>query len=117
MRFIWFISGGFVLLLAVIGIFLPLLPTVPFLLLAAFCFAKSSERAHQWLINHKSLGPPIKDWQESGAIQLSAKRMATVFIVLAFSISLILGVSPMILGIQAAVLGCVLVFIWSRPNA
>ena len=116
MKTIWFICGCLTVVLAVIGIFLPLLPTVPFLLLSAFCFARSSERAHTWLLNHPKLGPPIQDWQKSGAIRLSAKRMATICVIAAFGVSILLGLRWQILLIQAITLSCVMVFIWTRPS-
>jgi uncharacterized membrane protein YbaN (DUF454 family) len=103
--------------LGLIGVVLPLIPTVPFMLLAAFCFARSSERLHGWLLAHPSFGPPILDWQERGAISLQGKRIATLSIGLVFTISLALGLRWQILGIQAVTLCCVLIFIWSRPNA
>lgn len=116
MRYVWASLGLLCLLLGMVGIVLPLLPTVPFLLLAAFLFARSSERLHNWLLSHPRLGPPIEDWQARGAISPSAKRLATISIVLVFGISLALGLRPMIIGIQAATLGCVLLFIWTRPS-
>lgn len=116
MRFLWAICGLICLALALVGIVLPLLPTVPFLLLAAFFFARSSDRLHGWLLSHPKLGPPIEDWQSRGAINPAAKRIATISIVLVFGVSLILGLKPLILGIQGVVLGCVLLFIWTRPN-
>lgn len=116
MRFVWASLGLLSLLLGVVGIVLPLLPTVPFLLLAAFFFGRSSERLHNWLLSHPKLGPPIEDWQSRGAINPSAKRLATISIVVVFGISLAIGLRPLILGIQAVTLGCVLVFIWTRPS-
>lgn len=116
MRFIWAGLGLLCLLLGVVGIVLPLLPTVPFLLLAAFLFARSSERLHNWLLSHPRLGPPIEDWQSRGAINPAAKRLATISIVVVFGISLAMGLRPLILGIQAATLSCVLIFIWTRPS-
>ena len=116
MRFLWAFLGLLCLALATLGILLPLLPTVPFLLLAAFFFARSSERLHNWLLSHPQLGPPIDDWQSRGAINPTAKRIATLSIVLVFGVSLALGLRPMLLVIQALVLGCVLLFIWTRPN-
>lgn len=116
MRIIWFIGGASTLGLAVLGIILPLLPTVPFLLLSAFCFANSSERAHDWLVNHPRLGPPIQDWRRSGSINPRAKRLATLCIGATFGISLLLGVGMKVLIIQAVVLSCVLLFIWTRPD-
>ena len=116
MRSLWFIAGTLSLFIGIVGIVVPLLPTVPLLLLAAFCFGKSSQRAHDWLVNHKTLGPPIEDWRRSGAINKRAKRSATIAIALAFSISLLMGVPLKYLMIQAAVLCMVLTFIWTRPN-
>jgi uncharacterized membrane protein YbaN (DUF454 family) len=59
--------------LGVAGIFLPLLPTTPFLLLAAFLYAKSSDRLYAWLINHRTLGHYIRDFREEKAIPLRVK--------------------------------------------
>lgn len=117
MRIIWAVFGLISVGLGLIGVFLPLLPTVPFMLLAAFCFARSSERLHHWLITHKTLGPPILEWQERGAINPRAKRYATLSIAFVFGISLIIGLRWQILAIQAITLSCVLIFLWSRPNA
>ena len=116
MRAIWFIGGVIALGLALIGIPVPGLPTVPFLLLAAFCFARSSDRVHEWLITHPRLGPPISDWQSSGAIRPPAKVAATLAIAASFGISLWLALPLLGLIAQAAVLLCVLLFIWTRPN-
>ena len=115
-RAAWFSFGILALVLGLIGIVLPLLPTVPFLLLAAFCFAKSSDRWHDWLVDHPKLGPPIRDWRESGAINRKAKRLATLSVIAAFGISVLLGVAAYALTIQAVVLTCVMIFIWSRPE-
>ncbi|MGR3712821.1 MAG: YbaN family protein [Shimia sp.] len=117
MRIIWLIFGLISLGLGLIGVVLPLLPTVPFMLLAAFCFARSSDRMHNWLLTHKVFGPMIEDWNRSGAISPTAKKAATLSIVLVFGISLILDVKTTVLVIQAVVLSAVLFFIWSRPNA
>lgn len=117
MRLIWSIVGLIALSLGAVGIVLPLLPTVPFLLLAAFCFARSSDRLHDWLISHPTLGPPIEDWNQHGAIRPFAKRLATLSIAAAFGLSLLLGVKTTVLLIQAVVLSMVLLFIWSRPSS
>ena len=117
MRIIWAILGLISVGLGLIGVFLPLLPTVPFMLLAAFFFARSSERLHGWLISHPTFGPSIVDWQERGAIGAKAKRIATLSIVVVFGISLIMGLKTTILVIQAITLSAVLTFIWTRPNS
>ncbi len=102
--------------LAMIGVVLPLLPTVPFLLLAAFCFARSSERLHDWLLSHQIFGPMIVDWNTSGAIRPAAKKAATLSVTAVFGMSLALGLASHILIVQAVTLGAVLIFIWTRPS-
>lgn len=117
MHFFWMSAGLTSLGLGLIGIFLPLLPTVPFLLLAAFCFARSSERLHRWLVTHPVLGPPIQDWERSGAISMRGKQMATVSMLAVFGLSVGLELRPAILAVQAAVLCATSLFIWTRPSA
>ncbi|WP_039018418.1 YbaN family protein [Halocynthiibacter namhaensis] len=117
MRALWLIAGLMSFTLGLVGAFLPLLPTVPLMLLATFCFSKSSERLHSWLINHPRFGPAISDWNDHGAISPLAKKLATISIAAAFTVSLILGVKTFVIVIQAIVLGGVLVFIWTRPNS
>lgn len=116
MRTLWLIGGLLSFTLGLIGAFLPLLPTVPLMLLATFCFSKSSERLHNWLINHPRFGPAIADWNDHGSISLLAKKMATISIAAAFLLSVFLGVKTVVIIIQALVLSGVLIFIWSRPN-
>jgi uncharacterized membrane protein YbaN (DUF454 family) len=69
--------------LAVLGIFLPVLPTTPFLLLAIACFARSSERLHTWLLSNKTLGPIIRNWEESKSIPRKAKVYVLILIAIA----------------------------------
>ena len=116
MQYIWAILGLICVGLAMVGVVLPLLPTVPFLLLAAFFFARSSSRLHNWLITHPSFGPLIVDWQSSGAIRPGAKKAATVSIAAVFGLSLLLALPSHVLIIQAVVLSAVMIFIWTRPN-
>jgi uncharacterized membrane protein YbaN (DUF454 family) len=115
-RAVWILCGAVALALGVIGMFLPLLPTVPFLLLAAICFARSSTRLHDWLLAHPTFGPPIKDWQRRGAIRRRTKWVSSVSILAAFGISIALDVSPVVLMIQAVTLIGVAIFIWTRPE-
>lgn len=69
-------AGGLALLLGIIGIFLPIMPTVPFVILTAMCWGRASPRFHYWLINHKIFGPMIRDWLERRAIPRRAKYIA-----------------------------------------
>ena len=116
MRILWAVCGLLSLGLGLIGVVLPLLPTVPFILLAAFCFARSSERLHHWLLSHRRFGPVIHDWHDRGAINPRVKRVSTATIAAVFALSLWMDLRPALLMIQAVVLGCVLIFIWSRPD-
>ena len=115
MRPLWFCLGAASLLLGLVGIALPLLPTVPFLLLAAVCFSRSSSNLHIWLISHPVFGKTIKDWQKYGAISLKSNRWASISMPVVIAISLAMGLGWPLLSVQALVLCAVLVFIWTRP--
>jgi uncharacterized membrane protein YbaN (DUF454 family) len=117
MRYLWALLGLISVAIGMAGIVLPLVPTVPLMILAAFFFAKSSERLHTWLITHPQFGPSIVDWQERGAIHPNGKKIATVSIAIVFLISVVLGLRPLILIIQGVTLCGVLLFIWTRPNS
>lgn len=114
-RFFWLVGGFLSLAAGIVGIVVPLLPTTPFLLLAAFCFARGSERLHNWLVHHPRLGPPIRDWQAHGAISRRAKWMAMVAIVAVLMASVLFGVATHIIMIQLVVLSAVSLFILTRP--
>lgn len=116
MRFVWAFLGITCVGLGMLGAFVPLLPTVPFMLLAAFFFARSSERLHAWLLGHRVFGPAIVEWQARGAINRRAKRYATVSIAVVFLISVLMALKPIILLVQGLVLAGVLAFIWTRPD-
>jgi len=77
------ITGIFFVALAFIGAFLPLLPTTPFLLVAAACFAKSSPRMHKMLLANKVFGPMIYHWQQSRSIPKRAKIISLTSIIIA----------------------------------
>ncbi|RLG24204.1 DUF454 domain-containing protein [Methanosarcinales archaeon] len=70
------VAGTFFVGLAIVGIFLPVLPTVPFLLLASACYAKSSKRFHNWLLNNKWFGIYLKNYQEGKGIPLKMKILS-----------------------------------------
>lgn len=76
MKYILIALGGIFLFLAVLGAFLPLLPTTPFLLLASACFARSSTRLHQWLRSHGTLGRYLSDFEDGRGIPLRGKILA-----------------------------------------
>jgi hypothetical protein len=74
--------------LGLLGIFLPVLPTTPFLLLATACYARSSRRIFNWLLKHPHSGPLIREWREHRAMPYRAKRMALILIALSFGLSI-----------------------------
>jgi uncharacterized membrane protein YbaN (DUF454 family) len=116
MRYLWALLGLLCIVLAAVGAFLPFVPTVPFLLLAAFFFARSSKRLHDWLLSHPRFGPPIIAWQERGVISRSSKWLSSASIAAAFVVSVVLDLQPALLVIQAFLLVGVSLFIWSRPE-
>jgi len=117
MRFFFLIAGWGSLALGFIGIVLPVLPTVPFFLLAAYCFSKGSSRMHAWLLAHPWMGPPIREWNEAGVIHPRAKRIATAMILVVFSYPVLLGPIPLWLRVLLAFLAvAVLAFVWTRPG-
>jgi uncharacterized membrane protein YbaN (DUF454 family) len=102
--------------LGILGVFLPVLPTTPFLLLAASCFVRSSERSRQWLLQHRWLGPTIRDWEERRAVRRSVKRLAYVVTSIAIAIAIV-RVGHW--GVRAAVIALAavgLVVLWRLPT-
>ena len=91
--------------LAVLGIFLPLLPTVPLLLLAAACFARSSERFHSWLLQHPHLGPMIRGYLEGQGIPLRSKIFTIALLWLTISVSVLLLTTPLWVKITLLAIG------------
>ena len=73
---LWQGAGALALLAGLVGIFLPLLPTTPFVLLAAFCFARGSPRWERWLLRHPRFGPMVRAWRARRVIPLRAKQLA-----------------------------------------
>lgn len=87
-RFLFSFIGMTSLCLGILGIFLPLLPTTPFILLASACFLRGSPRFHHWLNQHETFGPIIQNWQQHRAVSKAVKKRATVFILLSFTFSI-----------------------------
>lgn len=90
MKILFFILGTLSLLLGAIGIFLPVLPTTPLLLLASFFFIRSSERIYKWLLNHKVFGSYIKNYMEDRSIRRKDRMMAMIFLWITLTISILL---------------------------
>lgn len=86
-RFAYLVSGFLLVAIGIIGIFLPLLPTTIFLILASACFVKSSPKANEWLKNNKYLGPYIKNYQDKTGLTIKSKIFTIIFLWLSIGIS------------------------------
>lgn len=74
----WLLLGWIFVGFGLIGLALPLMPTVPFLLVAAYCFERGSPKLHYWLLEHPQMGPPLKEWRSQRVIRWPAKLIATL---------------------------------------
>lgn len=118
MRLLYLGLGWFFVGLGVLGAFLPLLPTTPFLLLAIACFTRSSPRLEAWLLNHPRFGPPLRDWREKGAIPRRAKILAVSMMAVSYGLFLF-GTSPPLWRalLVLAILAGSSIFIVTRPDS
>lgn len=92
-RFLLITAGTFALGLGLLGIPLPLLPTTPFLLLSAYCYARSSERFYYWLINHRYLGRHIRNYRDYRGTTAQIKKGSIALLWITISLSAIFAVS------------------------
>ncbi len=111
-RVLGLVSAG----LGLVGTALPLVPTTPFLLVAAYAFARSSPRLHDWLLHHPQFGPLIINWRQHRAI---SRRVKIVSIMIMGSMVLagwLAGLSSLVVTAQAMIMACVALFILTRPD-
>lgn len=116
LRSAFFAAGLLSLVLGILGAFLPLLPTTPFLLLAAGCFFRSSPRFHDWLVSHPRLGQPLKDWESEGAISKRAKTVSLAMILGSLIWIWLRESSFWIKPFASLILFCSSCFILTRPH-
>ncbi len=114
----WFYFGLSLLflLLGIMGAFLPVLPTTPFILLSAWAAARGSPRLLLWLENHTAFGPMIRDWRRGGVVSRRAKWIATAFMG-ASALYMLYGVRPLWVPLLAiACMVATLWWLWRRPE-
>lgn len=109
-RYALFLMGGLFFCLGLVGVLLPILPTTPFMILAAMCFAGSSPKFHQALLNNRWFGDDLRRWEASHTMKRSTKKRATVVIVLSFSVSIIVLWGELLLQSMLLVIAALLLF-------
>lgn len=114
-RHLWTGAGLAFVAIGAVGAFLPLLPTVPFLLLAAFCFAKGNPAWEQRLLDHPKYGPALRQWRERRAISRRAKKAALLAMAISVGITALTAGWPWVL-VPAAVMAISGTWIWTRAE-
>ncbi|HMM75469.1 MAG TPA: YbaN family protein [Gammaproteobacteria bacterium] len=116
-RLILLLCGFTSVALGIAGIFLPLLPTTPFMLLAAACFARSSERFHAWLLAHPLLGSTVREWEEHRSVRRRTKWIAILTMAVTLAVSTVFFVPYRPAQVALALFGLVLaVYLWRLPS-
>ncbi|WP_250656206.1 YbaN family protein [Alkalimarinus coralli] len=114
-RYLVIILGWLSVILGVIGIFLPLLPTTPFILLAAWCFSRSSPLFHNWLISHPKLGPIVSTWSNGEGLPIKVRNRILIIMWLSMVLSAVL-IAKLWSALLLALIGAsVTVYIMRRP--
>jgi uncharacterized protein len=116
-RAIYLTLGIVMLAIGIVGVWLPLIPTTGPVLLAAWCFARSSERFDQWMLNHRVFGPIVRDWRSGAGFTVRAKVIAVIALAATFGLSiwLLRDNRPVVIGLVVLALALA-VFIVSRPT-
>jgi uncharacterized membrane protein YbaN (DUF454 family) len=116
-RAVWLAAGFLALGLGIVGVVLPVLPTTPFILLAAACFARSSRRFHDWLLHHRHFGPLVREWREHRSIPYRTKLVAIAMMAATLTVSIVFFVPDGRLQAALAVFGALLAaWLWRVPS-
>ncbi|HMV35164.1 MAG TPA: YbaN family protein [Turneriella sp.] len=113
-RYTFITIGVISLLLGIVGIVTPILPTTPFILLSGFCFARGSERLHDWILSHRYFGPMIIAFRDEKRIPLKVKIFASLMIAVTMSITAFFIVPLLAVKIGMGVVGVAVIgYIWT----
>ena len=115
-RVAWLCIGWLAMALATAGVVLPIMPTVPFLLVAAWAFSRSSPRLRERIRQDPRYGAAVRDWQDRGAISRIAKVWAVAAMTAGVVLALYLGVDRWIVVVQASICLLVALYVTTRPN-
>ena len=115
-RWAWWLLAYASLGLGIVGIVVPGLPTVPFVLLSAFAAARGSQRLHAWLLAHRRFGPMIRDWQTQGAVSRRSKRLATLTMAFCAVVMFFTAPQAWMAATGTAIMAVVAVWLWRRPE-
>jgi uncharacterized membrane protein YbaN (DUF454 family) len=115
-RVVFAVIGTIALAIGVLGIVLPILPTTPFLLLAAACYARASTRLYGWLLGQSSLGPVITRWRKSGSLAPGVKVRAIVIVVVTFALSILLVDGTLVRALLLGTAAILTVFLARLPT-
>ncbi|TWI01777.1 hypothetical protein IP90_02337 [Luteimonas cucumeris] len=115
-RWAWWLLAYVSLGLGFIGIFVPGLPTVPFVLLSAFAAARGSQRLHARLLAHARFGPMIRDWQAHGAVSRRAKTLALTMMAICAVIMFLTAPRVWMAATGTAIMAVVATWLWLRPE-
>lgn len=116
-RWLWRALGVSAVGIGAVGTVVPLLPTTPFLLVAAWAFSRGSERWRHWLVNHPQFGPAIRSWQTARAIPRKAKWIGIASVLASLAIAVWMQLPPFALAFQAAAVVGVTIFLITRPDS
>jgi uncharacterized protein len=114
-KWLWLSAGVLSLGAGIVGLVLPVMPTVPFVILAAYCFARGSKRWETWLLMHKTFGPMVNNWRTNRSVPLRAKQLSTLM--MAASSALSWWYLPHYRWVPAVFCAAVAIWLWRLPTA
>jgi uncharacterized membrane protein YbaN (DUF454 family) len=116
-KVLWTTVGLLSLGMAYIGVVTPGIPYSPFVVFAAYCFSKGSERLHKWIYNHKLFGPFLTNWGEKRVFPLKMKYFMLAMMSTSLIIMFFTGVKPIGIISTAIFMGCVAIWAWRFPGS